>query len=266
MITMLSRPRRLTSLVVAVTAITAGVARSQNLIVNGGFESGRTGFTTDYTYDTGGAIPGELFMEGTYNVVDDASRYHDGDPSIGFVGLPHTGSLFYAANGDIVANATAWRSQLLTVGAGQTPYRFEVWMTSLRPITHFPGVYTDAPALNLEIGDGQNWTTLGTTGTFANGTQAGLWFFRYADAQFVQPGNYYVRLSNASLAQTGNDFGVDDLFFGVRQSAPSVGATPGVASPPLYNPASVVPEPSSLAMSAAAAALGIGALVRRRRT
>lgn len=260
-----SRSRLLACLAVAVTATSGGFAHSQNLIVNGGFESGRTNFTTDYTYDTGGSIPGELFMEGTYNVVDDASRFHDSDPSVGFVGLPHSGSLFFAANGDVVANTTAWKSQLLTVGTGNTPYRFEVWMTSLRPVTHIPGVYTDAPSLNLQIGDGQNWTTLGTTGTFANGTQAGVWFFSYADARFVQPGDYYVRLSNASLAQTGNDFGVDDLFFGVRQSAPSVGATPGAALPPLYNPTAVVPEPSAMAAAAAAAAFGAAAVVRRRR-
>ncbi|NDF17549.1 MAG: PEP-CTERM sorting domain-containing protein [Verrucomicrobia bacterium] len=67
-------------------------------------------------------------------------------------------------------------------------------------------------------------------------------------------------MRNNSTVSSGNDLGVDDIYFGLRTDAPSYPATPGSASPTVYNPAAV-PEPSTGALLA----LGIGGLIALRR-
>jgi hypothetical protein len=66
-----------------------------------------------------------------------------------------------------------------------------------------------------------------------------------------------VRLKNSNGAAGGNDLGLDDIYFGLRSSSPSVGSTPGT-TPTAFNP-TPVPEPATLGL----AFFGLAALAGR---
>jgi len=224
-----------------------------NLVTNGDFESGNTGFSSDYIYVS---TPGStaLWDQGKYAIVTSARDYHSNFTNA----ADHTsgsGTKYFAANGGTNINQAVWMSNVLNVALANTVYRFEAWITSLINVSGGNG-----PDLVFEIGNGSTWTSLGNTSVIANGTTGGTWIFTYADGQFGQAGDYYVRLRNNSTVSSGNDLGVDDIYFGLRTDAPSYPATLGATNPTLYNPA-VIPEPSAGALLA----LGIGGLIALRR-
>ena len=224
-----------------------------NLVTNGDFESGNSGFSSDYTFvgTPGGSA---LWDQGKYAIVTSARDYHSNFTSA----ADHTsgsGTKYFAANGGTNINQAVWMSNVLNVALANTVYRFEAWITSLINVSGGNG-----PDLVFEIGNGSTWTSLGNTSVIPNGTTGGTWVFTYADGQFGQAGNYYVRLRNNSTRGDGNDLGVDDIYFGLRTSAPSYPDTLGSANPTVYNPAAV-PEPSTGALLA----IGIGGLIALRR-
>ena len=224
-----------------------------NLVTNGDFETGNAGFTSDYTF-VGTPGSSALWDQGKYAIVTSARDYHSNFTNA----ADHTsgsGAKYFAANGGTNINQAVWMSNVLNVALANTVYRFEAWITSLINVSGGNG-----PDLVFEIGNGSTWTSLGNTAVIPNGTTGGTWIFTYADGQFGQAGNYYVRLRNNSTVSSGNDLGVDDIYFGLRTDAPSYPATPGSASPTVYNPAAV-PEPSTGALLT----LGIGGLIALRR-
>ena len=115
-----------------------------------------------------------------------------------------SGTKYFAANGGTNINQAVWMSNVLNVALANTVYRFEAWITSLINVSGGNG-----PDLVFEIGNGSTWTSLGNTSVIPNGTTGGTWVFTYADGQFGQAGNYYVRLRNNSTRGDGNDLGVD---------------------------------------------------------
>lgn len=247
-------------LAIAAVAMLAAEARA-NLISNGNFSGGNTGFTSDYSYNT--LNPGPELVEGSYSVVTQASDAHlawgpyfdtnydkNGD---------ETGK-YFVANASSDTSKAVWKSNAISVAQANTPYRFEAYLAMIYPSEGNP------PQLSFEIGDGTSWTPLGQTRTFdLENDSPGQWYLSYADGRFTAAGTYFVRLKNSNGASGGNDLGLDDIYFGLRSNAPSVGTTPGVATPPSFNP-TPVPEPSSLALAAIGVALGWRALRRRTRS
>ena len=228
-------------------------ASATNLVTNGDFESGNTGFSSDYIY-VGTPSSTALWDQGKYAIVTSARDYHSNFTSA----ADHTGgsgARYFAANGGTNINQAVWMSNVLNVALANTVYRFEAWITSLINVSGGNG-----PDLVFEIGNGSTWTSLGNTSVIPNGTTGGTWIFTYADGQFGQAGDYYVRLRNNSTRGDGNDLGVDDIYFGLRTSAPSYPATAGITNPTIYNPAAV-PEPSAASLLV----LGIGGLIALRR-
>ena len=65
---------------------------ASNLVTNGDFESGNSGFSTDYTFWPIGTS-GDMDA-GFYSVVSSANQIHGG-----FGGAPQGGSKFFVANG-----------------------------------------------------------------------------------------------------------------------------------------------------------------------
>ena len=94
---------------------------AQNLLINGSFEAGNTGFSSDYTY-----APGNLGPEGTYDV----SRNPRDSHALAASFTDHTSGTGFmlVVNGAADTNRVVWRQSVgLTMN---TPYEFSGWAAS----------------------------------------------------------------------------------------------------------------------------------------
>ena len=191
-----------------------------NLVVNGGFESGNTGFTSGYTFDAAAAAGSNDLGAGEYSVTSNAALVHQN-----FSGLPQAGSQFFVANGSSNTSLAVWQSQAITVTQVNVAYRFEAYVSSVVPPV-FNGITLAPPILEFEISSngGSSWTGLGST-VDLTGAAAGAWYLSYADTTLTTAGSYLIRLRNNQGAAAGNDFGLDSIYFGLASAAPS--AVPG---------------------------------------
>ena len=184
----------------------------QNLVTNGDFTAGNTGFTSDYRLGlpVGGAS--SVYGSESYSITASAGNVHGSWAHFPDHTTGTSAGRYLVANGSSDVTKTVWQSTLITVASAKTPYRFEAWISSVYPLA--PSILT------FEIGNGSDWVELGTTASLSN-SKVGEWLHTYADAQFSKSGKYYVRLKNANNAEEGNDFGIDDIYFGLRKKKPS---------------------------------------------
>jgi hypothetical protein len=233
--------------VLASGALLAGQALAgPNLISNGDFEAGNTGFSSDYGYvvDQGYYA---LWGEGTYTVGENADQYHGlwADVSNHTAG----GSKYMIINGAPDTGKTVWQSNALSLGAGT--YSFSAYVTDICCNSFFNG-WNALPVL----------TFTATTDThipmsFVLGSQAvqvdapGTWYQLTTTFTLDGAASGFVSLSNSEGALSGNDFGLDDISL-IRQT----GNTSVVGG---------VPEPASWAMMVGGFGLVGGALRRRQR-
>jgi hypothetical protein len=216
---------RLRWIVAATVALIILAPRSQaaELLANGDFSAGNSGFMSSYGYS-----PADLWAEGVYDVVGNPQADHSLFSSFG----DHTtgSGLMMVVNGAQAANAVIWSEGAFSV-AQNADYTFSFWMASAYPtsparlITRINGV---AQALEADA--------VGTTGQWVNFSYA--WNSGNATTATVD-------LVNANLAYSGNDFALDDVSFS--------GAAPGVTA---------VPEPATWALMILGFG-GIGAMLRR---
>ena len=209
--------RLLASAAVAATAVMASNAVADNLVMNGGFENGDdASFWSNYSYKAAPVSP--YLNEGQYSVAYNANTTHPG-----FTATAYSGTKAFYANGSQTTLASPWITEVEVMETGV--YRFQAMICSLVPTPSF-----GPPSLGFEIsGDnGSTWTSLGTTPSL-NNAQAGAWVGSFADYSISSVGYYMIRLRNLSSASSGNDFGLDDIYFGLASSAPSVPA-PGAAA------------------------------------
>ena len=205
------RLRRLVPLAAAACLILAATAHGGpvNLIVNGDFEAGNTGFESDFTNNQT-----NITGAGTYAVVDDPSTVH---PSATSYGDHTSGSgLMQAVNGTTDTTSVFWR-QTVAVDAG-TNYDFGLWTS-----TWFGG----ASSLRLLVNDA-------ALGDFLTPTSNGVW--EQSTFGWFSGGatSATFELVNTSNAFTGNDFAVDDItLFG--EAVPGGSAVPEPASMLLFS-------------------------------
>lgn len=165
-------------------------AMAQNLVVNGDFEAGNTGFSNDYLY-----APLDMVSAGTYCVVANPASVHSSWSSFG----DHTtgAGLMLVANGDTSPTNVVWR-QTVSVSTN-TGYLFSGWAASAFP--EYPGsffLYVNGTQIGSSVnlpwvtGLWQNYSAVWTSG---NSTDACL----------------EVRVLSTSYY--GNDFVLDDLSF-----------------------------------------------------
>lgn len=177
--------------------IVTAFAPSQNLIVNGNFESGNTGFTSDYIFSS----PNPLQPPGHYTV---ATAVTNGwwagcnDHTSG------SGNMFIAdgANGSngVAAGSNVW-CQTVNVLPNRD-YAFSTWLTNLNA----SGSTSQLRFLinGVQIGDVQNtplgpcqWNEFYVLWNSGNNTTANIC------------------IAEASGAQPGNDFALDDISFSI---------------------------------------------------
>ncbi|MBL8556496.1 MAG: PEP-CTERM sorting domain-containing protein [Phenylobacterium sp.] len=214
----------------AMTLLATGGAHAANLVTNGDFEAGNTGFSSAYTFSSNG-LPAK-----TYTVTDDpydfnANFIHAEDHTTG-------DGLMFVGNGGPNAGDIVWRSQAIAIDAMQD-YFFEAFLMN---------VYASAPPiLTFTVSlDGGAEVVLGAP-TIPTGT--GVWNGLSTTFNSGAATTATLFLRNAQTEATGNDFALDDIYLG----------TTSVVNPPVGG----VPEPASWALMILGFA-GAGAMLRRR--
>lgn len=181
-------------LLAATAALFAGSASAQ-IVTNGDFEAGNTGFNSDYSY-VGTPGPTAMYPEGTYTVGTNAADYHNLWASV----AAYSGDNYLIANGAPGPNVSVWSQMLTGLTVGQT-YNFSAYITNVCCNGDFTGtngtpfiVATDNGAFTVSGAAGATgvWTQL--TGSFvATSTSTMLNIF------------------NDNSMASGNDFGLDAI-------------------------------------------------------
>jgi gliding motility-associated-like protein len=160
-----------------------------NLIQNGDFSSGNTGFTSDYTFDVSG-IPA-----GVYAVGNNPNAWHPNFPAC----KDHTtgsGNMMLV-NGASTPDSRIW-SETISV-TPNTNYAFSTWLQSLDPIN---------PAqLQFSI----NSHTIGST--FQASSVNCTWNQFYTIWNSGNTTSATISIVNQNTQYDGNDFALDDISF-----------------------------------------------------
>lgn len=172
---------------------TASVAVGTELITNGDFSAGNTGFTTDYTYNAT-----SLIQEGVYTITSDASLQHPY-----FHGTDHTKpgtGLFMAINGNTQKGITAWK-QVITVNPNTT-YYFSAWAMGISS-------YADPTDRQAILQFSINGAPLGSSFQVTPYTWKQFYIAWNSGANTTAT----IMLIDQQTAVGGNDFGIDDISF-----------------------------------------------------
>ena len=237
-ITQMFTPRMLVVLVIfTFTPALVAQTPATEMLTNGDFQLGNTGFASTYLYqDPAATSPSTVFEQGTYTVAPNLMSPIVLHPS---PGLPnyydHTygnsKGMFMIINGSTTADKTFWSSSLSVLP--NSFYSFSMWLSvwnnssdNLPQIqVDFNGTTAMIAIPTLPLGTWTNFTT-----TWFSGSSTSL----------------QIDLQNNVLDYGGNDFGMDDVSFNLIGSA--------------------VPEPGTLALMGMAL-LGTGGYwVYQRRT
>jgi large repetitive protein len=164
--------------------LVASGGTSVDLITNGDFSAGATGFTSDYI------LSGNLIPEATYNVGPTASVFH---PS--FNGSGNNGGNFLVVNGSSVPGQSVW-SQTVSVQPNAS-YDIGLFLSSM--VAGNPG-QIQMRVDGVDLGGIMNCPgTINTWVPFTQTWTAGL-------SPFAT-----LSLHSMSSSSGGNDFGVDDI-------------------------------------------------------
>ncbi len=167
---------------------------SPNLVTNGDFSLGNTGFTSGYTYATG-----SLLLESTYTITTNASSIH-----FAFTGTDHTtgSGNFMVLNGS--GTPTFVWNKTVSVQANKY-YNFSAWVRNIVTKPAYAGLPLATVELwingvkisrNLLLDDyPDQWLLLDTTWFSGTATTANL------------------SIKNIGVSLNGNDFAIDDIGF-----------------------------------------------------
>ena len=164
---------------------------STNIINNGDFSSGNTGFYTDYIWGIGGPW-GILSEEGTYVIDENAANTH-----IHFspcVDNTSGDGLYMIVNGDTTQNENVWCQS--TVVEPNTTYLFSGWFTSVHPSN---------PAILSYFINEAVIETVYLTGTTC------YWQNFVKEWNSASNSTAEVCIINQNTELGGNDFGIDDI-------------------------------------------------------
>ncbi|MBI3138997.1 MAG: hypothetical protein HYZ15_10460 [Sphingobacteriales bacterium] len=161
-----------------------------NLITNGNFSAGNTGFTSEYLYN-----PASGFNPGVYTVTSNLQAWHPSMPACGDHSSGNGNMM--VVNGAEIPNIKVW-SQTVPVQPN-TNYAFSTWLqhvTSVNPAR-----------LQFSIND----ITIGPV-FIANNT-ACIWDQFYSIWNSGNNTTATIAIVNQNEVYTGNDFALDDISF-----------------------------------------------------
>lgn len=164
-----------------------------NLVVNGNFEEGNTGFTSSYNYSPG---PNGLWNEGTYAITDDASYNHNNFTC----NNNHTpnGAYFMAINGAQQANVVIWTETIVGI-TPNTEYEFSTYVASLSA--------SNPALLQFKI----NGVLLGQP--FQASPIICEWYKFFEKWDSGTATSATISIVNQNTVGNGNDFSLDDINF-----------------------------------------------------
>ena len=170
------------------------IGTGTNLLANPSFTNGNTGFTSSYGYVADDpARTDELIPEALYAVGPNAANYH---PNFAGTGRLGSGDNFMIVNGS--QNLSVVYQQTLTVRTN-TYYSFSAYANSINP---------NSPAQLGFVINGKSTSTV----TTLDGTTS---YVRISDLWFSGSNTTAVfEIRDVNKAFGGNDFGLDDLYFG----------------------------------------------------
>ena len=215
------RSKNLTLLMATLAVLFLGVGTAfANLIPNGDFSAGNTGFTSAYTYhaltsddpDHAYGSPLGLYEEKYYGVGINPLLYHVSWASFG----DHTGQgNMMIVNGATDVGSNVWASPAtpnsLAVTTGET-YYFAAWFASIYPQV---GQVPIAPA---KLAFSINGVQVGADFTLS--AAVGTWELFYQPWVATSDGYANISLINRNSIASGNDFALDDISFGTSTPVP----------------------------------------------
>jgi hypothetical protein len=210
------------------------------MINNGDFELGSVGFTSDYTDVTGQITFPNSMAFGDFAIDTDADIYNQtyfgslGDHTTG------TGKYFISDAGTNDAEAPWISEKTIIVSSTTATYRFEAYIAD---VNDDPNA-NDLPQLSFELGDGTTWVPLGSSVDLSGKNMQ--WVLTTTDVKFSKTGTYMLRLRNTQTNGIGNDFGLDDLYFGLCSGAPSSTTSSCSATPQTINIGALVDSDPSV--------------------
>ena len=185
------------------TYICEVMTHTGTLVTNGGFESGDDNFYSDYS-DTTLSGDHTLYPEGYYAVGTNPHSYHNAWESM----TAHTGGNMMIVNGASDTTDNVW-CQTITVGANMD-YVFSTWLATTLPEGSIPSaLYGNSPARLIFSIDG---VPLGSQ--FSASPVAGDWNIFYEEWHSDVAGTIEICIQNQNGDEEGNDFAIDDIFFG----------------------------------------------------
>ena len=163
-----------------------------NLVTNGDFELGNTGFTSSLTYTP------NLYPAGTYYITTNPQLTH----SLFSPCTDHTSGTgnMMVVNGAVTPNVIIWST---TIAVSQnTDYAFSAWITNVSPFI------TDLPLLQFSI----NGSTVGPVFTTLPTQCSWNQFYEIWNSGVNTTAT--ITLLNQNTTGSGNDFALDDIEFG----------------------------------------------------
>lgn len=196
---------------VAVMALpTYASAAAPNLVSNGDFEAGAVSFESDYSYS-----PGGNGAEAQYTVRTNPYPWNGY-----FVSMDDhttgTGQMF-VGNGSPIDGAVVWRSGPIDV-IPDTDYFFEAFVSNVCCVVGYPG--GNSPAILEFRVSTPTVVSLGTVETSL--ALAGTWQGLGKTWNSGSVTSVTLSLVNRNTATGGNDFAVDDIYFGTESTLPPV--------------------------------------------
>ena len=183
----------LASPTVTTTYTVTGAVSSGELVTNGNFSSGNTGFTSSYGYVSPPGNGNKLNPEGLYAIDANANSYHGN-----FFGTGRGGSgNFMIINGATVAGVNVWR-QTVSV-TPNTTYYFSTWITALNNL------------VSANLAFSVNGVLMGPV--ISSPSSPNSWVQFYAVWNSGSATSAVISIVNQNTIANGNDFGLDDISF-----------------------------------------------------
>ena len=172
--------------------VTVEPGENENLVANGDFSQGNTGFQSDYNLTTTGT-----FQQGFYGIFTSPTQFNSGFGNC----QDHSNSadgLMFVADGATIPDENVWCQTIANILPGRT-YQFSAWITNVHP--------TAPSTLQFSI----NGSLLGQP---FDVSQMVCEWVEFAEDWYAQNAtSATICITNQSTIAFGNDFAIDDISF-----------------------------------------------------